>query len=124
MPCATELAAVDLIGDAFHPEWNYTIHPRPQPPATRSADRRRRARHRAISANITAMINERRITQRHRLPPPHLSDHELRLWAAAEAIVHGPAATAAVARAPLHDQTRTTRTPQPAANDQPPTSSG
>ncbi len=27
-----ELAAVDLIGDAFHPEWNYTIRPRPQPP--------------------------------------------------------------------------------------------
>ncbi len=23
-----ELAAVDLEGDAFHPEWNYTIKPR------------------------------------------------------------------------------------------------
>jgi hypothetical protein len=33
-----ELAAVDLIGDAFHPEWNYTIRPRPQPPAQDAAD--------------------------------------------------------------------------------------
>ena len=33
-----ELAAVDLIGDAFHPEWNYTIPPRPQPPAQDAAD--------------------------------------------------------------------------------------
>jgi hypothetical protein len=28
-----ELAAVQLTGHSFHPEWNYTIRPRPQPPA-------------------------------------------------------------------------------------------
>jgi len=26
-----EMAALDIRGDTFHPEWNYTIHPRPQP---------------------------------------------------------------------------------------------
>ena len=24
-----EMAALDITGDAFHPEWNYTIRPRP-----------------------------------------------------------------------------------------------
>lgn len=24
----TEIASLDIIGDAFHPEWNYTIKPR------------------------------------------------------------------------------------------------
>ena len=27
-----EMAALDITGDPFHPEWNYTIRPRPQPP--------------------------------------------------------------------------------------------
>jgi hypothetical protein len=48
---------------------------------------------------MTTMINERQIAQRHRLLAPHLSDRELRLWAAAEATAHGPGAIAAVARA-------------------------
>ena len=48
---------------------------------------------------MTAMINERQIAHRHRLLAPHLSDRELRLWAAAEATAHGPGAIAAVARA-------------------------
>ena len=26
-----EMAALDITGDAFHPEWNYTIRPRPRP---------------------------------------------------------------------------------------------
>jgi Rhodopirellula transposase DDE domain len=34
-----DLAAVDLVGDAFHPEWNYTISPRSQPPAAHPAER-------------------------------------------------------------------------------------
>jgi hypothetical protein len=33
-----ELAAVQLTGDTFHPEWNYTIRPRPQPPAADATD--------------------------------------------------------------------------------------
>ncbi len=33
-----ELAAVDLTGDAFHPEWNYSIRPRPQPAHADAAD--------------------------------------------------------------------------------------
>lgn len=48
---------------------------------------------------MTTMINERQIAQRHRLLAPHLSDRELRLWAAADATAHGPGAIAAVARA-------------------------
>jgi hypothetical protein len=28
-----EFEAVHLVGDEFHPEWNYTIHPRPKPSA-------------------------------------------------------------------------------------------
>jgi hypothetical protein len=23
------MAALDIRGDTFHPEWNYTVHPRP-----------------------------------------------------------------------------------------------
>jgi hypothetical protein len=26
-----EIAALDIRGDTFHPEWNYTLHPRPRP---------------------------------------------------------------------------------------------
>ena len=26
-----EMAALDIRGDTFHPEWNYTVHPRPRP---------------------------------------------------------------------------------------------
>ena len=26
-----EMAALDIRGDTFHPEWNYTLHPRPRP---------------------------------------------------------------------------------------------
>jgi hypothetical protein len=26
-----EMAALDIRGDKFHPEWNYTVHPRPRP---------------------------------------------------------------------------------------------
>jgi hypothetical protein len=48
---------------------------------------------------MTAMIDERQIAQRHQLLAPHLTDRELRLRAAAEAIAHGPGAIAAVARA-------------------------
>jgi hypothetical protein len=44
------------------------------------------------------MIDERQITQRYRLLAPHLSDREMRLWAAAEATAHGPGAIAAIAR--------------------------
>ena len=25
-----EMQALDITGDAFHPEWNYTIKPRPK----------------------------------------------------------------------------------------------
>jgi len=25
-----EIEALDILGDAFHPEWNYTVHPRPK----------------------------------------------------------------------------------------------
>ena len=35
-----ELAAVDLHRHDFHPEWNYTISPRPAPPAADVAQRR------------------------------------------------------------------------------------
>jgi hypothetical protein len=28
-----EFEAVHSVGDEFHPEWNYTIHPRPKPSA-------------------------------------------------------------------------------------------
>jgi hypothetical protein len=38
------------------------------------------------------------IAHRHRLLKPHLTDEELRLWAAAEASVKGPGATATLAR--------------------------
>jgi len=24
-----ELAAVNIVGDEFHPDWNYTVHPTP-----------------------------------------------------------------------------------------------
>ena len=44
------------------------------------------------------MIDEQQIAQRHRLLAPHLSDREIRLWAAAEATAHGPGAIAALAR--------------------------
>jgi hypothetical protein len=27
-----EMKRLDIAGDAFHPEWNYTIRPRQQPP--------------------------------------------------------------------------------------------
>jgi hypothetical protein len=27
-----EMKRLDITGDAFHPEWNYTIRPRQQPP--------------------------------------------------------------------------------------------
>jgi hypothetical protein len=27
-----EMAQLNIIGDAFHPQWNYTITPRQQPP--------------------------------------------------------------------------------------------
>jgi len=26
-----EMQALNITGDAFHPEWNYTISPRPRP---------------------------------------------------------------------------------------------
>jgi hypothetical protein len=45
------------------------------------------------------MIDERAIAHRHRLLAGHLTDHELRLWAATEATVHGPGAIATIARA-------------------------
>jgi hypothetical protein len=44
------------------------------------------------------MIDEDAIAYRYRLLAPHLTDRELRLWAAAEASVLGPGAIAAVAR--------------------------
>ena len=25
-----EIEALDIRGDTFHPEWNYTVHPRPK----------------------------------------------------------------------------------------------
>jgi len=28
------MAALNISGDAFHPEWNYTIAPRPTPDST------------------------------------------------------------------------------------------
>jgi hypothetical protein len=28
--CDAELAAVNIVRDDFHPEWNYTIHPTPK----------------------------------------------------------------------------------------------
>ena len=44
------------------------------------------------------MPDEDPIAHRHRLLKPHLTADELRLWAAAEASVRGPNATATVAR--------------------------
>ena len=44
------------------------------------------------------MPNEDPIAHRHRLLKPHLTDDELRLWAAAEASVRGSDANATVAR--------------------------
>ena len=44
------------------------------------------------------MPDEDPIAHRHRLLKPHLTDDELRLWAAAEASVLGPGATATLAR--------------------------
>jgi len=43
-------------------------------------------------------IDERAITDRYRLLAPHLAEHQLRAWAAAEAAVHGPGGTALLAR--------------------------
>ncbi|MCA1701438.1 MAG: hypothetical protein LC790_22080 [Actinobacteria bacterium] len=43
-------------------------------------------------------INDHAIAERYRLLAPHLSEHELRIWAAAEAAVQGPGGTAALAR--------------------------
>lgn len=48
---------------------------------------------------MLVVIDERPIACRYRLLEPHLTERELRLWAAAEATVHGPGAVAAVARA-------------------------
>jgi hypothetical protein len=48
---------------------------------------------------MLVVIDERPIAHRYRLLAPHLTDHELRLWAAAEATAHGPGAIAAVAHA-------------------------
>lgn len=44
------------------------------------------------------MGTEDPIAYRYRLLKPHLSNDELRLWAAAEAAVHGPDASATLAR--------------------------
>ena len=62
---------------------------------------------------MLVMIDERPIAYRYELIAPHLTDRELRLWAAAEASVAGPGAVAALARdrpVASHDQTRPTRT--------------
>lgn len=48
---------------------------------------------------MLVVIDERPIAHRYRLLAPHLTDRELRLWAAAEATAHGPGTIAAVARA-------------------------
>ena len=50
------------------------------------------------SAIMLVMIDERPIAYRYELIAPHLTDRELRLWAAAEASVAGPGAVAALAR--------------------------
>jgi hypothetical protein len=47
---------------------------------------------------MLVVIDERPIAYRYQLLAPHLTDRELRLWAAAEATVHGPGAIAALAR--------------------------
>jgi DNA-binding MurR/RpiR family transcriptional regulator len=47
---------------------------------------------------MLVVIDERPIAYRYRLLAPHLTERELRLWAAAEASVHGAGAIAAVAR--------------------------
>jgi hypothetical protein len=44
------------------------------------------------------VTDENPIAHRYRLLKPHLTDHELRAWAAAEASVLGPGASATVAR--------------------------
>ena len=44
------------------------------------------------------MADESPIAHRYRLLKPHLTDHELRVWAAAEAFVLGPGASATLAR--------------------------
>ena len=44
------------------------------------------------------MADEDPIAHRYRLLKPHLSNDELRVWAAAEAAVHGPDSSAALAR--------------------------
>ena len=43
-------------------------------------------------------IDEHAIAHRYRLLAPHLTERELRVWAAAEAAVHGPGGAAALAR--------------------------
>jgi hypothetical protein len=30
MKMDAEMDALDIRGDTFHPEWNYTVHPRPK----------------------------------------------------------------------------------------------
>ncbi|MCA1680976.1 MAG: hypothetical protein LC777_19570 [Actinobacteria bacterium] len=47
---------------------------------------------------MLVVIDERPIAYRHQLIAPHLTNRELRLWAAAEASVAGPGAVAALAR--------------------------
>lgn len=47
---------------------------------------------------MLVVIDERPIAYRYQLISPHLTDRELRLWAAAEASVAGPGAIAALAR--------------------------
>lgn len=47
---------------------------------------------------MLVMIDEHPIAYRFELIAPHLTDRELRLWAAAEASVAGPGAVAALAR--------------------------
>ena len=44
------------------------------------------------------MTDENPIAHRHRLLKPHLTNDELRVWAAAEASVLGPGASATLAR--------------------------
>jgi hypothetical protein len=47
---------------------------------------------------LLVVIDERPIAYRYELIAPHLTDRELRLWAAAEASVAGPGAVAVLAR--------------------------
>ena len=47
---------------------------------------------------MSSVIDERPIAHRYRLLAPHLTERERRLWAATEAIAHGPGAITTISK--------------------------